>query len=118
MEEKGFGMRLWKSLNAQFGLPVPEYTMDDPYLTLTFPRKMEVVKKVTHQAVLVKLKNEELEGYEWVKAQGEVSAKDYASRFGISPRTASRHLATMFKLKLVRTNGQNLKSPKLRYIII
>lgn len=118
MEEKGFGMRLWKSLNEQFGLPVPEYTMDDPYLTLTFPRKMDVVKKVTHQNVITKLKDEELLGYEWVKSEGEVSAKDYATHFKITPRTASRHLGTMLKLKLVKTNDENLKSPKLRYITV
>jgi ATP-dependent DNA helicase RecG len=117
MEEKGFGMRLWKSLNEK-GLPVPEYTLDDPYLTLTFPRTMEVIKNITGVASIVKLTDEELAGYEWVKAQGEVSAKDYATHFKITPRTASRHLGTMLKFKIVRTNNENLKSPKLRYITI
>lgn len=64
---------------------------------------------------IAKLTPEELEGYKWIKSTGEISAKEYASKFGITPRTTSRHLSKMLKLKLVTTNNEKLKSPKLRY---
>ena len=48
-------------------------------------------------------------------AQPEVSAKEYAAKFGYSPRTVSRHLAKRLKFKLIETNKVSINSPKLRY---
>jgi predicted HTH transcriptional regulator len=87
-------------------------------IVVSFPRTIKATRDIAGVSSIVKLTDEELKGYEWVKAHGEVSAKDYATHFNITPRTASRHLATMLKFKLVRTNGENLKSPKLRYITV
>lgn len=118
MEESAIGMDTFRSLGEKYKLPLPIYDYDGVNVVVTFPRSMKAIKKITGVSAIVKLKDEELAGYEWVKSQGEVSAKDYASHFNTTPRTASRHLGTMLKLKLVRTNGENLKSPKLRYIVV
>lgn len=115
VEETGFGMRTLKSLNEKYGLPLPEYSYRNPFLTLTFPRTLQAVKKVSSHKNISQLTNQELEGYEWIKSQGEVSAKDYAGNFKITPRTTSRHLAKLLTLKLIKTNDENPKSPKLRY---
>ena len=47
VEEMGFGMEAMKSLNQEYELPLPEYTYEEPFLTLTFPRSMEAVKRVS-----------------------------------------------------------------------
>jgi len=117
VEEKGFGMKTLRSLNDRFKLPLPEYMMEEPFLTLTFPRNLESVKIVSAHKNVNKLSIEELAGYEWMKSKDEIAAKEYATHFGYSSRTVSRHLADMLKLKLIETNGEPIKSPKLRYKI-
>lgn len=117
VEEKGFGMKTLRSLNDRFKLPLPEYMMEEPFLTLTFPRNLESVKIVSTHKNISKLSIEELAGYEWMKSKDEISAKEYATHFDYSSRTVSRHLADMLKLKLIETNGEPIKSPKLRYKI-
>lgn len=115
VEEKGFGMDTFKSLNKEFGLPLPVYKIKEPFLTLTFPRSLDNVVKVSGRAALGELTEEELKGYEWIRSEGEISAKEYTANFGITKRTTSRHLSKMLGLKLVQTNDENPKSPKLRY---
>jgi ATP-dependent DNA helicase RecG len=114
MEESGVGMDTFKSLKTKYDLPLPIITYKKPNVIVTFPRTIEAVRNIGGDAVK-ELTNEELDGYEWIKSQGEVSAKEYASQFVIASRTASRHLAKMLELKLIKTNGVNPKSPKLRY---
>lgn len=115
VEEKGFGMKALKSLYADFNLPLPEYTFEDPFLTLSFPRNMEAITAVSDREGIGKLNEDELKGFEWIKSKGEVSAKDYTNQFDVNARTTSRHLGKMLILKLIKTNGKNSKSPNLRY---
>ena len=115
VEEKGFGMKTLRSLYQEFDLPLPEYAFVKPFLSLSFPRNMKAIAKVSEHKRIGELTDDELKGYEWIKSQGEVSAKDYTIQFGITARTTSRHLGKMFEIKLIKTNGENPKSPKLRY---
>ena len=62
------------------------------------------------------MSEEELRGYEWIKSQEQIATKDYAEQFGYTQRTASRHIAQMLKLDLIKDNGEPAKSPKLRYL--
>ncbi len=106
VEETGFGMKSLKSLNSIYGLPLPEYLMEDPFLTLIFPRNMEVVRKVSHNANLSKLNDEELTGYEFIKLKEKVIRKEYQEHFGFdSDKKAERHLKKMVDLKLIIRKG-------------
>jgi ATP-dependent DNA helicase RecG len=116
MEETGFGMRTFRSLTEKYDLPLPEYSFNDPFLTLTFPRNLEAVRKVSKEKAVSELSTEEINGFEWVKSKGQVSTQQYAQHFGYSQRTATRHLVKMRKLGLLSDNGENPKSPKLRYL--
>jgi ATP-dependent DNA helicase RecG len=64
VEEKGFGMKTFKSLNKEHGLPIPKYTFKEPFLTLTFPRTTEAVKEIIGKGNIDDLSTEELKNFE------------------------------------------------------
>lgn len=106
VEETGFGMRSLKLLNETYGLPLPEYAMEDPFLTLTLPRNMEALKKVSHHTNLSELNDEELTGYEFIKLKETVTRKEYQEYFSFkSDKKAERHLKKMVDLKLIVRKG-------------
>lgn len=76
---------------------------------------MKTIGEVSEHKRIGELTNDELKGYEWIKSHGEVSAKEYTMQFDVTARTTSRHLGKMVEFKLIKTNGENTKSPKLRY---
>ena len=117
MEETGLGMAALKSLNEKFRLPLPEYAFHEPLLTLTFPKTMEAVKKVSHIPNVSKLNDAQLQGYEWLKSVEEASTREYSAHFDIGYKTAQRHLASMKELGLIRDNGASANSPNLKYVV-
>jgi ATP-dependent DNA helicase RecG len=114
MEESAVGMDTFKSMREIYKLPLPVFEYDGINTVVTFPRTIEAVRAIGGDSIK-ELTKDELDGYEWIKSQGEVSAKDYTNQFGVTTRTTSRHLAKMLELILIKTNGENSKSPKLRY---
>lgn len=116
VEEKGFGMKTLRSLNEKFNLPLPEYEIVSSFLTLTFPRTLEAVKRVSHHTAINELNDEEIKGYEWIKSKEEVTKKEYAKHFGYEERKALRQLSKMRTLKLIGDNGEPTKSHNYKYI--
>lgn len=118
MEEAELGMETFRNMQRAYNLPLPVYDYKAPYLTLTFSRSIEAVRKVSGIAALEELNGEELNGYEWIRSQASegVSKKEYAVRFNIDDKKAQRHLAKMKKLKLLGDNGEKSNSPNFRYI--
>lgn len=117
VEEMGFGMQTLKSLNEKYGLPLPVYSYENPFLVLTFPRSIESVKNVSSNTSITELSNDELKGYEWIRQQRIVSKKEYAKHFGFDDKKALRHLSKMRKLGILKGEGRS-NSPDYRYIII
>lgn len=105
VEETGLGMAAFRTLNESYDLPLPEYTYEKPLLTLTFPKTMESVKKVSHFEGVGKLNEEELVGFEFVKLQGSLKRKVYEDKFGFDKKKAERHLNKMVELKLIERKG-------------
>ncbi|MBS7565305.1 hypothetical protein KHS38_12905 [Mucilaginibacter sp. Bleaf8] len=105
VEEKGFGMQSLKSLNSTYDLPLPEYTYNDPFLTLTFPRNMEAVKSVSAAPGIKSLTEEEIKGYEFIKASGSVSRSDYEKEFGLLRKSAERQIKRLVDLSLIVKEG-------------
>lgn len=114
VEQRGLGFQSIKDLTAKWNLPFPIVSYDAPYIVFKFPRNLNSIKKDSSSRIS-ELSNEELRVYNWIRTQGEVSTKDYSSKFGIAQRTASRHLAKLFAMGLLKTNGENERSPKLKY---
>lgn len=118
VEEKGIGMKLLRSLNEKFELPLPEYSFEEPFLSLIFPRNVESIIKVFKHPGLSELSPKELQGYEYVRLNGEISKKEYAEHFKYDDKKALRHLSKMKKLKLIGDNGETTNSPNYRYVFI
>lgn len=115
MEESELGMETFRGMQEKYALPLPFYDYKAPYLSLIFSRSIQAAKSVSGNEALVKLTDDEVIGFNWLKSKEAVSTKEYASHFNITQRTASRHLANMLKFDLLSTNGENIKSPKLKY---
>ena len=99
-------MRSLRLLNEKYGLPLPEYTMEDPFLKLTLPRSMEALKKVSLHPNLSGLNDEELTGYEFIKLKERITRREYQEHFGFkSNKKAERHLKKMHDLKLIARKG-------------
>lgn len=105
MEETGLGMATLKSLNEKFGLPLPEYVFEEPLLTLTFPKTMEAVKRVSKHTGVANLNEEELNGYEFIKSKGVIKRADYEEHFEFEKKKAERHLNKMVEEALIKRKG-------------
>ncbi|MCK9411441.1 MAG: hypothetical protein M0Q53_04010 [Prolixibacteraceae bacterium] len=114
MEETRVGMDTFKSLREKYNLPLPIISYKNPYLIVTFPRTADAVRALDEK--LNQLNDEELQGYEFVKAQGDVSKTEYAHHFGFEEKKAYRHLSKMKKLDLLTDNGETTKSNNYRYV--
>lgn len=115
MEESELGMETFRGMQRKYELPLPSYDYKAPYLSLTFSRSIEAMKNIKGNEALFQLSDDQLIGFEWIKTQKDISTKEYALHFDIAQRTASRHLANMYQLDLLITNGENIRSPKLKY---
>lgn len=105
VEEKGFGMKTFKSLNKDFGLPIPKYTLKDPFLILTFPRTAEGVKAVIGTRAIDNLSNEELGFFELFREQELVTKSEFVSHTNLAERTAQRLLKDWADNGLIETIG-------------
>lgn len=92
VEEKGFGMKTFKSLNKEYGLPIPKYTFKEPFLTLTFPRTVEGVKSTIEIAAIGNLSDEELRYFEIFREKDYVNKSQFIEFTGLPERSAQRQL--------------------------
>lgn len=117
MEESELGMETFRNMYDKYKLPLPFYEYKAPYLSLTFSRSIEAVKNVVDNKALAELNNEELNGFEWIKAKGIVSKKEYARHFDFDEKKAYRHLSKLKKLGLVSDNGKHPSSHDYKYVL-
>lgn len=105
VEEKGFGMKTFKSLNKESGLPIPKYSMKDPFLTLTFPRTKEGLKSVIDAPAIESLNNDELGYFELFRKQELVSKSDFVKYTSLPERSAQRILKEWVDIELIESTG-------------
>ncbi|RZJ79721.1 MAG: hypothetical protein EOO47_09930 [Flavobacterium sp.] len=115
VEQRGLGFKTIKELPEKFDLPLPKVTYEAPYMVFTFPRNIEASRKLSNNRNIDELKEEELIGYQWMQTQEEVSTREYANKFNIGQKTASRQLKKMKQLNFIEDNGFALTSPKYKY---
>lgn len=105
VEEAGFGMEALKQLNQKYELPLPEYGFEEPFLSLTFPRTFEAVKKISQHEGVARLNNEELKGYEFMKLKDMIKRKEYEDHFQFDKKKAERQLNKMLEEGLIERKG-------------
>lgn len=105
VEEKGFGMKSLKSLNEVYSLPLPEYSYQEPFLSLKFPRSLAAMKKTHQHPGIINLNEEEIKGYEFIKLKGVLTRKEYQQQFGYDKKKAERHLTKMVEENLLGRKG-------------
>jgi len=105
VEGRGFGMRTLGAAAPRYGLPVPKYSFDGVYLSLTIYRHAQAAVKALGAAVLDKLSKSERSGWEWLASKGSAKSSEYANVMKVDDRTARRHLNHFHKLGLVGKMG-------------
>ena len=68
-------MDTFKSLREKYQLPLPIISYDGLNIVVTFPRSSEALRMVSQKADLKELNNEELAGYDFIKARGKVTKR-------------------------------------------
>jgi ATP-dependent DNA helicase RecG len=114
VEEKGFGMKTFKTLNKDFGLPIPKYIFKEPFLILTFPRTAEGVRQLPTAGAIGELDNQELTHFEFFRSKKAFSKSEFVEQTGLATRTAERMLKRWVDLNLLRKEGGG---KYLKYII-
>ena len=114
VEEKGFGMKTFKSLNKEYGLPIPKYTFKEPFLTLTFPRTSDALKDVIDKGSIDELSTEDLKNFEIFREKRPVSKSEFVEFSGLATRTAERHLKEWVDIGLLTIVGSG-RSTKYQY---
>lgn len=105
VEEKGFGMKTFKSLYKVHGLPIPKYTFKEPFLTLTFPRTAVGVKSVIDTAGIENQSEEELGFFEIFREQDFVTKSDFIEFTRLAERSAQRQLKKWVDEGLIVSEG-------------
>lgn len=114
-EERGLGLKSLKSRAMEFGLPLPKYSWEPPYLDLTLYRSPESAAKVLDEAILRELTAEEKKGWAFLAARVSTTQSEYAQHMGVTARTAQRHLKHFVELGLLRRLG---KGPATKYQVV
>jgi len=105
VEEKGFGMLAFKSLNEKYGLPIPHYSYKNPFLTLIFPRNTEAVKKIIDKDSINDLSTKELTAFEIFRNNKPVSKSEFVEYADLAVRTAERLLKKFVDMGLIKIEG-------------
>lgn len=109
MEGRGFGMDELQLLPTKYGIPRPEFKIDENYFIVTIYRRKGI--EIRKEAIS-KLNKSEIKGYDLINQLGPISASEYSEAIGVSTRTAARHFEKMLELDLIISQG---KGRSLKY---
>jgi ATP-dependent DNA helicase RecG len=113
-EERGIGMREMKSIPQKYHLPLPDISMNEPYIEIVFPRTGDFLESsIGSERIYAELNEEERKGLLLLHDRKIVSKKEYAQHFKFDEKKAQRHLSKFRKLGLTVTQGNG---PSLKYV--
>jgi ATP-dependent DNA helicase RecG len=113
--ERGLGMKTLRTLPEKFGLPLPKYSYQAPYVVLTLFRTREAATGALDKKVQESLNEAEQKGWQWLATKGKAKSSQYAKALNVEDRTARRHLNRFVELDLVKKTGSG---PSTEYEII
>ncbi len=95
VEERGIGMKELKAFRDDNSLPNPTFRLENEYFIITVFRKTTKQVNITHEMV-----------FSFIKDKNKISSGDYATRFGVSTKTASRHLNKLVDEGILDREGE------------
>lgn len=98
-EERGRGMKLFKTLLTKYSLPLPHYRYENPYLIVTVYKSFSALSKQ------VNLSEEELLGYYYILFNRSVKRIEYQNNFNITTKKAERQLSELVEKGLIARRG-------------
>lgn len=104
-EERGRGMRIFKSLLFNHGLPLPDFSFDGTYLTVTFYRSFDLLIDSSPNLYGDSFTAEELKGYQLIRIEGKIKRLDYEKKLGIDYKKAVRQLNKLVDMDLITRTG-------------
>jgi ATP-dependent DNA helicase RecG len=94
-------------------LPLPDITMEEPYLVINFPRTDDFLKGLIGGKIYGQLNKGERTGLSYLHDRQHLSKKEYAEHFKYDDKKAQRHLS---KFKTLGVAVQEGAGPSLRYM--
>ncbi len=104
-EEQGLGLDSLRNRARQQNLPLPRFTLDDPYLVLTLYRSAEAAVNTLNEEKLKELSKAERSGWEWLVTRDSVTTAEYQEAMSLPERTARNHLKKLTELGLLMMVG-------------
>lgn len=104
-EERGLGLKSFKTKAEKLGLPLPQYSWNAPYLVLTLYRNAESATRALGSKLLAKLNKDEQKGWGFLVTKNSVSRSEYAAHMGFDDRKSQRHLKRFTELGLLHKIG-------------
>lgn len=105
-EERGLGMESLRTIPHDLGLPVPQFTLREPYLVLRLFSNSEGVAAAVEPSALESLNQDEKAGWKYLTTQLISTAQAYAEELGFDERKTQRHLRKFMDLGMIRRIGQ------------
>jgi ATP-dependent DNA helicase RecG len=109
-EERGFGMETLKTVPQRLGLPLPKFTIKEPYLVLQIFNSAESVATAAKPSAFDSLNDDEKRGWQYLTTQLVTTATAYSEALGYDERKTQRQLRKFIDLGLIRRVGQGRAS--------
>jgi ATP-dependent DNA helicase RecG len=105
VEGRGLGMRTLGSMAEKYHLPLPKFSFDGIYLTLTIYRNMNGAVQALSSKILKELNEDEKKGWQMLSTKNAVTRSSYAAQMVFDARKAQRHLSHFVELGLIKRVG-------------
>lgn len=104
-EARGIGLRNMKRL-PEYGFPLPTFNLKGNVLEIVFVRDALLIPELKGVNA-DDLTKEDRDGLFFIQQNEPISVKEYASRFGLTDKTAQRRIANLFEKGLLEREGEN-----------
>ncbi len=104
-EERGLGMKTFRSIPDNYHLPLPVYYFENPYLVLTLYRNPQSVVNILGPEILNSLNKDERAGLEFLSTRISITKKEYTNFMKFDDRKTQRHLKKFVELGLLQSIG-------------
>ena len=105
-EERGLGLKSMRDRAAEFGLPLPKYNWDAPYLVLTLYRNAASAVSELSPKVLSRLNSDEKKTWQFIVGRESVTSLELMEQTGFDERKAQRVLKKLLDVEMIRRVGK------------